>query len=169
LQAQYNGNQVFYSEHGHVQFRSSVPTHEFTGQSNYLVGRIDLNQSVVDFYIDLATLDTGVQERDEDMYETLNVDEHPFGEFFGTLLTDIDLSLNEPQEARVQGEFGINGVTQSVEITGSIEPVKDGLLVKADWEILLTDYNIEPPGILFYRVSDIQKVQLEILLKPGMP
>jgi polyisoprenoid-binding protein YceI len=167
--AQSKKDQSYYAENGHVEFRSSVPTHEFTGESDYLVGRIDLSQSVVDFYLDLATLDTGIQERDEDMYATLHVEEHPFAEFFGTLMTSVDFSLKEPQEARVQGEFTLNGITQSIDVQGSLEPKENGLLLKADWEVDLTDYDIEPPGILFYRVSDVQKVNISILLTPGGP
>ena len=51
--------QSFRTETGHVAYTSSVPLHDFTGTSGQLVGRIALADSTVDFYVDLATLDSG--------------------------------------------------------------------------------------------------------------
>ena len=157
---------VYYSETGHAEFTSSVPLHSFTGSSDHLTGMIDFRENLIDFYLDLETLDTGNNMRDNDMYETLNVEEYPFAEFTGSLQTSFDSTSTEKQEVTVEGEFTIHGVTQTRSVTGTLQKVDDGIQLRAEWIIDITDYDIEPPGILFYRVEDKMDVRIKALLKP---
>ena len=158
--------QAFKTETGHAEFTSSVPLHTFTGTSDHLVGLIDLDESTVDFYIDLTTLETGIGKRDKDMRETLETDEYPFAEFFGKLVSEFDPSSSAPQPATVRGDFTIHGVTREVEITGTLQKTDGGLKVEAGWELNLEDYDIEPPSLLIVKVDEVQKIRIEALLKP---
>lgn len=158
--------QTYMTKSGHAEFDSSVPLHSFTGESDHLVGRINLDDSTVDFYLDVNTLETGISKRDKDMLETLNAEEYPFAEFFGKLQSPFDPSKNGTQEVTVQGEFTVHGNTRDIKINGTIEKTPKGLQVKAAWTLNITDYNIEPPGILFYRVSEEIDIRIDALLKP---
>jgi len=158
--------QAFMTETGHVQFTSEVPLHTFTGRSDHLVGKINVSDSTVDFYVDLATLDTGNSKRDKDMRETLEVETYPFAEFFGKIISDFDPEHMVEQQVTVRGDFKVHGVSNEVEIEGTITPSAEGLQVKASWIVNLDDYNIEPPGILFYRVDEEQDVRINALLTP---
>lgn len=157
---------VYYTETGHAEFTSSVPLHSFTGSSDHLTGMIDFRENLVDFYLDLETLDTGNNMRDNDMYKTLNVEEYPFAEFTGSLQTPFDTSSTSEQEVTVEGEFSIHGITQTITVTGTLQNVENGIQLNAEWILDITDYNIEPPGILFYRVEDEMDVRIHVLLKP---
>lgn len=160
--------QVYESSNGHVEFDSSVPLHSFTGQSDKLVGQINLSNGTVDFYIDLTTLKTGIEKRDQDMQETLETESYPFAEFFGSLTAFPDSTISGPQVVRVEGKFTVHGVTQRVSISGMMEKRTDGLQVSASWDLNIKDYEIEPPGILFYKVSEVQKIRMDVLLTPKM-
>lgn len=158
--------QVYKTESGHAEFHSEVPLHSFTGTSDHLVGLINLADSTVDFYIDLNTLDTGINKRDADMRETLETDKFPFAEFYGKLVSNFDTSSSKPQKVTVKGEFGIHGVKRQIQIDGTLQKTDRGLIVKADWIIDIENYDIEPPGILFYRVEEEQDIEIEALLTP---
>lgn len=158
--------QVYKTESGHAEFQSSVPLHSFTGTSDHLVGKINLASGVVDFYLDLTTLDTGNDKRDKDMRETLNTDAYPFAEFYGKLVSPFDTTSRQPQKVTVQGDFTIHNVTRQVTITGTLRKTGEGLQLKADWVLNMTDYDIEPPGILFYRVDEEIDISINALLKP---
>jgi polyisoprenoid-binding protein YceI len=158
--------QAYMTRTGHAEFTSSVPLHSFTGTSEHLVGKINLPDSTVDFYLDLTTLETGIGKRDKDMRTTLETDEYPFAEFFGTLVSPFDPTRREPQPATVRGEFKLHGVTRTVTIDGTLQMTPDGLQLEAAWEINLNDYNIEPPSLLIVRVDEIQKVRIEAMLEP---
>lgn len=159
-------SQAYKTESGHAEFESSVPLHSFVGTSDHLVGKITLQDSTVDFYLDLTTLDTGNDKRDKDMRETLETDKYPFAEFYGKLVTDFNADTGAEQKVTVRGEFTIHNVTKEVTISGTMQKKEEGLLVKAAWTLDMTDYNIKPPGILFYRVEENIDIKIEALLKP---
>lgn len=157
---------VYYSESGHAEFTSSVPLHSFKGSSDHLTGMIDFGKNLVDFYLDLETLDTGNNMRDNDMYETLNVEEYPFAEFTGSLQASFDTTSTEKQNVSVQGKFTIHGVTRTKTVNGTLQKVEDGIQLQAEWVLDISNYNIEPPGILFYKVDEKMDVRINVLLKP---
>lgn len=158
--------QTYYAENGDVIFLSKVPLHDFEGTSSNLVGMINLDDAVIDFYLDLETLDTGNGKRDKDMKLTLETDEYPFAEFFGTLASPFDVNNPEPQMAIAKGDFKIHGETQEVEIEGTLQMTDAGLLLKAAWILNLDDYKIEPPRLLIVKVDENQEINIEILLTP---
>ena len=157
--------QSFITETGHAEFTSSVPLHSFTGSSENLTGLVDFDENLVDFYTDLQTLDTGNGKRDRDMYSTLEVDQYPFAEFTGSLETPFDMESTEVQNVTVAGDFTIHGVTQSIEVEGKLRKVNNALQLEASWILNLQDYDIEPPGILFYRVDEEIEVRIEAELE----
>lgn len=159
-------SQSYKTESGHVEFESSVPLHSFTGTSDHLVGKISLPDSIVDFYVDLNTLDTGVGKRDRDMLETLEAEKHPFAEFYGKLVSDFNPEISRPQNVTVEGEFTVHGVTNQVTIEGTLQKVPEGLKVEASWTLNMKDYNIKPPGILFYRVSEKIDISVSATIPP---
>ncbi|MDX1618666.1 MAG: YceI family protein [Balneolaceae bacterium] len=158
--------QAYKTESGHVEFHSEVPLHSFTGTSEHLVGLIDLGDSTVDFYIDLTTLDTGIDKRDKDMRNTLDTDQYPFAEFFGKLVSDFDRQVDTPQPATVRGKFTLHGISREIEVNGTLQNTSGGLEVHAEWTVNIEDYDIKPPGILFYRVDKNQDVIIDALLTP---
>ncbi len=158
--------QKFITENGRATFYSKVPLHSFEGNSDKLVGLIDLDSLIVDFYIDLETLDTGNGKRDKDMRLTLETKEYPFAEFYGQIQNQ-DLVLdNTPTEVIVKGEFTIHGVTRNIEVSGTLSRTNEGLKLNASWILNLKDYNIVPPKILFIKVDENQEIEIEALLKP---
>lgn len=157
--------QVYTSSDGSVEFISTAPLNEFKGTSNHLAGLINLNKNLVDFYIDMNTIDTGIEKRNRDMRTTyLNTDKYPFAEFTGELISSFDPDKMEPQRATVSGTFKLHGVEQQIEVDGILEPNGDGLQLDASWIVLLKDYDIDRPGILFYELAEEQEISISVLL-----
>lgn len=158
--------QKYYSEDGNVVFKSKVPLHNFEGSSQNLVGLINLDEAILDFYLDLETLDTGNGKRDKDMRSTLKTDDYPFAEFYGILDSSFDINNPDPQPATAKGTFQIHGEKQEVEIEGTLQLTEDGLLLKAGWILNLDDYKIKPPRLLLIKVDEKQEIEIETLLTP---
>lgn len=157
--------QSFFTDSGQAEFTSSVPLNRFTGESDHLVGRINLADSTVDFYLDLTTLETGIGKRDKDMRQTLETDEYPFAEFFGKLVSPFDPSHEAEQTAVVRGEFTVHGETRQVEIEGVLQLTPEGLRVASEWQLNLKDYDIEPPSLLIMKVDEVQQIRIEAVLQ----
>jgi polyisoprenoid-binding protein YceI len=157
-------NKIFMTRSGHAEFTSRVPLHTFTGESGYLTGMIDPEENLIDFYLDLNTLKTGIDRRDRDMYRTLNVSDHPFAEFTGALDPPLNPVSDQEQRVTAVGDFTLNGVTNEVEIEGTLRNRGEELHLDAEWNLNLNDFDIEPPGILFYRVNEEQEIRIEAVL-----
>lgn len=158
--------QSYMTQEGTAIFHSEVPLHTFTGRSDYLTGKINLDSKIVDFYLDLTTLDTGISKRDRDMRETLETDKYPFAEFYGKLVSPFDPDSSGPQSVTVEGVFKIHGVENKTRYTGTLEHKPEGLLLNAKWVLQLEDYDIIPPKLLFVKVDQEQKIEISALLKP---
>lgn len=157
--------QVYTSSDGYVEFISTAPLNEFKGTSNHLTGLINLNKNLVDFYVDLNTIDTGIEKRNRDMRTTyLNTDQYPFAEFTGELVSPFDVDKMESQEVTVSGTFKMHGVERQIKVDGTLKPTGSGLQLDASWIVLLKDYNIDRPGILFYELAEEQEINISILL-----
>jgi polyisoprenoid-binding protein YceI len=154
-------------ENGYVEFVSTAPLLEFKGTSNNLTGLIDLDESLVDFYVDLNTIDTGIDLRNNHMRDSyLETDKYRFAEFTGELTSDFDPSSKQEQQAEVNGMFQIHGVEREIDVTGTLTPTNNGLQLDASWTLLLEDYNIDKPKVVFYELASEQTVNISILLKP---
>ncbi|MEQ9310705.1 MAG: YceI family protein [Balneolaceae bacterium] len=157
-------SQSFYTETGTAVFYSKVPLHSFSGTSENLVGLINLDESTIDFYLDLETLNTGNGKRDKDMLLTLDVKKYPFGEFFGKMTSEFDVDLQQEQDVTVEGVFKIHGKEQNVVISGTLTPEGNTLKLTAGWILKLEDYEIEPPSLLFIKVDQEQEIEINAVL-----
>jgi polyisoprenoid-binding protein YceI len=158
--------QSYMTEEGFVEFKSSAPLLTFKGTSNHLTGLIDLNQNLVDFYVDLNTLDTGINLRNRHMRNNyLETDKYPFAEFTGSMNLIFDPESTDMQEVMVIGEFTIHGVTREMEITGTLQRADNDVELNASWTVLLEDHNIDRPGVIFYELAEEQEVTIKALLK----
>lgn len=158
--------QTFSLSGGHVEFDSRVPLHSFTGKSDELTGRIDLEDGTIDFYIDLSTLKTGIGKRDKDMRRTLNVKEIPFAEFFGSIDGVFNTQSSKLQTVTVSGKFSIHGITKDVTVNGTMQMDGGDLLIEAAWRLSLKDYDIRPPRFLMFKVDDEQNIRISARLNP---
>lgn len=154
------------TESGRAEVTSRVPLHSFTGRSDHLVGRINLADSTIDFFLDLTTLKTGIGKRDKDLRNTLNTDEFPFAEFFGKLVSPFRIDQVGPQRVSVEGEFSIHGVTRPFLVDGSQESIDGAMHLLAEWKLNLKDFDIVPPRILIIKVHEVQVIRIEAMLAP---
>lgn len=158
--------QVYMAKHGHVQFVSHSTLENFTGKSDYLVGRIDLADSTVQFYVDLTTVSTGVRLRDEHMQEEyLQTDKYPFAQFSGKIVSSFDPTSTDTQQVTVKGTFKVHNVSHVITVKGKIKVSPQKLYVHAAWPVKLGDYNIRIPQVLFMKVSPTQAVSISTTLE----
>ncbi|MFC3414667.1 YceI family protein [Algoriphagus hitonicola] len=160
--------QAYQTKTGKAIFLSKAPLNEFTGVSEQLQGLIDLEKNMVDFYLDLNTLKTGIGLRDRHMRDNyLETEKYPFAEFTGKLTSIPELKSGQTQAVAVNGRFKIHGVERDMEITGQLQRMTNGdLSLKANFDILLGDYEIPLPKLVFYELAEKQEVSIEAFLKP---
>ncbi|MCC5928344.1 MAG: YceI family protein [Cyclobacteriaceae bacterium] len=163
--------QKFQTSEGKVEFLSKAPMSEFTGKSDKLHGLIDFDKNMVDFYVDMNTVKTGIGLRDRHMRDNyIETKKFPFAEFTGKIEGfdgPIMISPGQSIEVTVSGKFKIHGVERPMVIPGTITKNSKGnqLEVKTQFNVLLGDHDIEIPKVVFYELAEEQKVSLEAILK----
>lgn len=160
-------SQVFKTEKGNVEFLSKAPLNEFTGKSSDLNGLVDLEKNLLNFFIDLNTLNTGIGLRDRHMRENyLETKKYPYAEFTGKIDPQINLSIGQSIPVTAKGKFKIHGVEREIEVPGKLTSVSDSeLQLEAKFTVLLSDYKIDIPSVVFYELAEDQIVSIKAILK----
>ena len=159
--------QVYKTEGGNVEFLSKAPLNEFTGKSEKLNGLIDLEKNDLDFFIDLNTLKTGIGLRDRHMRENyLETKKYPFAEFVGKIKEKVSIKTGESKEVTAIGKFKIHGIEKEISVPGRITANSSNeIKLEASFKVLLSDYKIDIPKVVFYELAEEQTVSISAILK----
>ena len=154
-----------------VKFISQATIEDFEGITNnidgylYYKGDDFLSGSDLYFEVDLRTVDTGIGLRNRHMREDyLETDKYPMTNYKGKLVY-VDKVSDAEYKVTIDGNMFIHGVTKPLKINGNLFPVENGYRVKAYFEILLTDYNVEIPKLMFMKISNTIKLVLDFYIK----
>lgn len=159
--------QVFKTETGTVEFLSKASLNEFTGESASLNGLVDLEKNLLDFFVDLNTVDTGIGLRDRHMRENyLETKKYPFAEFTGKIESLPVLTKGQSRDVTAKGKFKIHGVEREITVPGKLTMVSENeLKLEAQFKVLLSDYKIDIPTVVFYELSEEQVVTIQATLR----
>ena len=162
-----------------VVFTSKAPVETFEGKTSKLSGTIRVNPASVgdsvsvELHVDLASLDTGIEKRNQHMRENhLETAKYPEAVFTGaTVLAPAGGVLSgKPVGFDLEGTFTLHGVTRrlkthaDVALSGSGDARK--LTFDARFDVSLADYAIERPQLLFLKLADVQKLRVTGVATP---
>jgi len=155
--------QKYQGENLSTVFLSEAPLNTFEGVSENLIGLIDLDKNLVDFYVDLNTLDTGIGLRDRHMRDDyLETQEYPYAEFTGRFSDDDleNIKKGNSGSYTVEGKFSVHGVERIRETELQLDFIQNMSKVNFETEldIELTDHKIKIPKLLFYELSNDIKI-----------
>jgi len=167
-----------------VRFESDAPLENIVGTTNKVEATFMINPKDITnnpkgkVIVDLASLKTGIDLRDEHMKSAdyLNTAKYPEATFMITGLKASKKSLDNtiPLNATASGKLTIHGVTKRVNVpvtlvyfkedkkTGSKQP-GNLLRVKANFNVKLSDYNITVPQILFYKLDETVAINIDVV------
>jgi polyisoprenoid-binding protein YceI/mono/diheme cytochrome c family protein len=167
--------------HGEVTFKVEGPLDDVTGITRSVTGTLELDEKdwskgkgVVSVQLD--TLRTGIDQRDQDMrVEFLQTERYPYA----ILAIDrIDrpsaaaLAPGQTVQGEAVGSFEIHGVRRAIRIavTVALETAKQ-LRVKGSLEVPFSDYAITRPQRLFLKLGETADATFDVLfqLKEGPP
>ncbi len=161
----YSVAQVYGTENGYASFKATMPLNSYTGVTDQLNGNIDLRTKKIAFKVPVKSIKTGKEKRNEHMYELLVAEKNPNVIFKGKLIGDFDLDKKAEQTVEVKGDFTLGGTSRSVTININLRPVEKGLQMTASWSLLISDYDLERPSLLFVKVDDRHDLRVDALLK----
>jgi polyisoprenoid-binding protein YceI len=164
--------QVDKSAENLVKFISDAPIEDFEGTTSnidgylYWEGENLLSNSELYFEVDLNMVDTGIGLRNRHMRENyLHTDKYPKTSFTAKLIKAEKLNDNE-YKVEAKGKFFVHGIEKQKSILGKLEKVnKDKYKVSAKFIVALSDYEIEIPSIMFYKIDENMDLIVEFYIK----
>jgi polyisoprenoid-binding protein YceI len=160
-----------------VVFESKAPVESFRGSTRAIQGWIDLDPEAlgdsigVELSVDLASLDTGIDLRNQHMRENhLHTDRYPHAVFRGARLVDPPSSLVPGEAVTVvaMGRLELHGVTRELTtaVRLTVDPETGAILVQAEFVVYLAEFEIPRPRMLFMKLDEKQKIVFEVLVSP---
>ncbi|MFQ5738259.1 MAG: YceI family protein [Acidobacteriota bacterium] len=174
-----------------VQFRTTAPLEDIVGTTNQIEGTITVDPETLRststtgaFSVDLSALRTGISLRDSHMREHyLQTSEYPKASFVLQRIKKSSaskLTPNETVQLVAEGTFELHGVKRKVEVPIEITYLPESnstmsklpgnlLRVKANFEVRLSDYQIQRPKMVLLKVGEVAHVSLEAFASDANP
>lgn len=166
---QFSFGQEYTGDQLSATFTSEAKLSSFDGNSTDLKGLFDLKQNLIDFYLDLNTIETGIKLRDKHMRnDYLETKQYPYAEFSASF-SESDLKKVQSRESGeyiLNGSFSVHGVEKEKEVSIKIEFKNQGqeIYFSTAFSILLTEHNIKIPKVMFYELSNNINIKTHGLL-----
>lgn len=156
--------QKYVVKNGNVFFKAKISINSYTGTSDELIGFIDFETGALEFLIPSKSIETSNKKRNKHMFELIKVDEYTRVTFKGDLIDLYDANLKEKQTLKVKGNFTLAGVTKKITLSIDLSQEQNGLRLNAKWFLLITDYGLERPTKVFFKVDDKHAMGVDAFL-----
>lgn len=110
-------------------------------------------------YFDTLSLISDKKSRDESMYKLLKVEQ------FKTISFDIRSITKTPEDYEIKGVLTLNGVSKNIKAKISITQQNNQVLLSGGFSFNLTDFNLEPPTMMFLTVRNQIDISYNIALE----
>jgi polyisoprenoid-binding protein YceI len=115
--------------------------------------------------VDPKSFDTENEKRDKDMREKcFEVDKYPFIEFDSTSIQadQKELKAGEPIKATIQGTLKMHGLEKQLNVPVTIQLTGDTLTAEGDMAVVLDEWKIARPKVLFVQLQNDVSIHFKI-------
>ncbi len=151
------------SKSSKITYYGSHFTSDWQGHSSGISGRIlydadDQTANSCSLRVYLTTFDSGNSNRDSNMLTYLDAFQYP-----DVMFVSNEISV-EGINAAIKGKLTFHGITRDINLTADIS-FTDGFNAEGSFTILLSDYEVERPALLFKKIADEMKLKFHIVAK----
>jgi polyisoprenoid-binding protein YceI len=76
------------------------------------------------------------------------------------------MDKNGVQNVRAKGKLTIHGIVKTIDVPGTFEVKENTLNIKSKFKILMADYDIKIPAVLWKNISEEVEVTIDLTYKP---
>jgi len=154
-----------------VKFVSMATWENFEGVTEFIDGYVYwegenlTNKSELYFEVELNSVETGNGKRDRDMRnDYLHTDRYPYTHYTGKII-DVQDSTENILKIVSSGVMYIHGAERKLDIMALMKITDEGYHLKADFKIMLSDYNIKIPKLMIFKIDEEMQLQLSFFVK----
>ena len=158
--------QRFITEKSSVVFFSEAAMEDITAQNIKAIGIFDIGSGEIAFSIpvnEFVFAKSLMQEHFNEKY--LETEKFPKSTFQGKV-SGFQAGVQGLQLVHATGKLTIHGVTQEVDMQGSIEKDKDRLTMKSKFMVVLENYGVARPQLLWQNIAEQVEVTIDFTFKP---
>lgn len=161
---------VVSSKESVVTYHMEHPAHSWNGESHSAHGRMDLTADGVParVFITIPVLSFDSHNRNRDSHMAEVVESYIFADvaFESTNLAVLDEAHgtgSTPDRWLVEGTLTFHGVSRPIRLPVTITRERTDLTANGEFEVKLTDFDIEQPSFMLVKVKDALNVAFEIV------
>ena len=141
---------------GRAVFRSDAPLENIEAASKELNGVIDMDKRSFAFSIPMQSFQgfNSALQREHFNENYMESTRFPRATFTGKIIEDTDFTQPGEHSIRAKGKLFIHGVEQERIIKVSITTDKKGFSARAAFTVLLEDFQISIPRVVYQKVED---------------
>lgn len=151
---------------GSIRFRSDAPLENIEASTRQLEGLLDTEKGTFAFSAPVRSFQgfNSPLQREHFNENYLESDKYPKATFAGKIIETIDFSKPGKYEVRAKGKLSIHGREQE-RIIRSILTIENGRLqISSEFSVLLEEFNIAIPKIVYQKISEEINVSLQVVL-----
>lgn len=136
---------------------------EINPSTKDIKGELSIDNSIESLkgkiYFDTLSLISDKKDRDANMYELLEVNN------FNTISFEISSISKNEDKYKIDGILTLHGVTKDVSSIATITNDNGAMILNGDFSILLSNFGMKPPTLLFLTVRDQIDINYNIEIK----
>jgi polyisoprenoid-binding protein YceI len=158
--------QKYTLESSMVSFYSDAPMEDIEAKNSKTVSIFNVGTGEIVFSIPIEHFEFEKDLMKQHFNEKyLESDKFPKATFQGKI-SGFTPDAKGAQEASAKGKLTIHGVTKEVEFKGTIEMTDNKPVLKSNFKILVADYKIPIPQLLWKNIAEEVEVKVEFAYKP---
>lgn len=155
--------QIFSVKEGDVSFFSTTPLENIDAHNKNVNSFINTTKKEILFIVPVRSFEFKKKLMQEHFNENyMESDKFPSASFSGILEGDIDFSKNAVYDVMATGTLKIHGVEKKISEKGKITVKDEGFTVEAVFSVLLKDYNIERPKIVYQNIAESMEIKINM-------
>lgn len=147
--------------------------HQVAGASSRLEGKVAFlpdGQVRLMVRAPIASFLSGDANRDAHMQETLEVDKYGYVVFKAATRVSLPAAMPATQALSLPGELEFHGRKKTETVPVKVEFTAPGALhVSGSFDVSLEKYEVERPALLFVKVEDKCRIDLDLMLREVHP
>ena len=158
--------QKYRSVDSKIRFFSEAPLENITATNTEAVSAYNSKTGEVVFSVPIRSFEFRKSLMQQHFNEKfMESEQYPKAIFKGKI-NAFDIKGGGKQKVTAKGEMTIHGVTQAINVSGTMELNNDNIYLKSVFPINLDDYKVKIPQVLWQNIAEQVEVTINFTYKP---
>ena len=157
----------YFTRNGNITFTSDAPMEKIISLNKEVNFILDPTKNILAAKVVMKSFTFDKQAmKDHFNLDYLQTDKFPNATFEGKISGISDYTKSGNYDVFVEGKLTIHGITKTVKQTGKISIDKNKIKLNADFNVLLSDFNVTVPNNYVKKINNSVAIKLDGVLTP---